>query len=83
MSVAALAGGTAAQASVGADHTPITSPQAAGALAGFLRALHRTAPGEAPANPNRGVPLETLRHDFGDWFPRRQADLGSSGLDGV
>jgi aminoglycoside phosphotransferase (APT) family kinase protein len=51
------------------DHVPITSPRAAGALAGFLRALHRTAPGEAPASPDRGVPLETLRPDFDEWFP--------------
>lgn len=52
-----------------ADHVPITSPQAAGTLAGFLRALHRTAPGEAPASPDRGVPLATLRPDFDEWFP--------------
>ena len=51
-----------------ADHTPISSPKAAGTLAGFLRALHRAAPGEAPANPDRGVPLATLRPDF-EWFP--------------
>src|ERR1039457_1400017 len=51
-----------------ADHTPISSPGAAGTLAGFLRALHRAAPGEAPANPDRGVPLATLRPDF-EWFP--------------
>lgn len=29
----------------------------AGELAGFLRALHRPAPADAPANPWRGVPL--------------------------
>jgi aminoglycoside phosphotransferase (APT) family kinase protein len=52
-----------------ADHTPISSPRAAGTLAGFLRALHRTAPGEAPANPVRGVPLQTLAHDFDECFP--------------
>jgi aminoglycoside phosphotransferase (APT) family kinase protein len=52
-----------------ADHTPISSPKAAGTLAGFLRALHRTAPGEAPANPDRGVPLDVLGHGFDDWFP--------------
>jgi hypothetical protein len=51
-----------------ADHIPISSPKAAGTLAGFLRALHRTAPGEAPANPNRGVPLEALEPDFDEWF---------------
>ncbi len=52
-----------------ADLTPITSPRAAATLAGFLRALHRTAPGEAPANPTRGVPLEALERGFGEWFP--------------
>jgi aminoglycoside phosphotransferase (APT) family kinase protein len=51
-----------------ADRAPITSPHAAGALAGFLRTLHRTAPGEAPANPDRGVPLQALRHHFGECF---------------
>jgi aminoglycoside phosphotransferase (APT) family kinase protein len=43
-----------------ADHTPISSPRAAGTLAGFLRALHRSAPGEAPANPDRGVPPDQV-----------------------
>ncbi|HEV7628220.1 MAG TPA: aminoglycoside phosphotransferase family protein [Streptomyces sp.] len=37
---------------------------AAGALAGFLRALHRDAPAEAPSNPNRGVPLRTVTREF-------------------
>ncbi|MGW4705199.1 phosphotransferase, partial [Streptomyces sp. NPDC004285] len=42
-----------------ADAAPVTrGGHAAGALAGFLRALHRQAPGDAPANPDRGVPLE-------------------------
>lgn len=40
------------------DVTPVTrGDHAADALAGFLRALHREAPGDAPANPDRGVPL--------------------------
>ena len=52
-----------------ADRAPISSPRAADTLAGFLRALHRTAPGEAPANPDRGVPLEALGHDFGECLP--------------
>jgi aminoglycoside phosphotransferase (APT) family kinase protein len=51
-----------------ADHAPISRPEAAGTLAGFLRALHRKAPGEAPANPDRGVPLEVLGHDFDKGF---------------
>ena len=51
-----------------ADRAPISSPEAAGTLAGFLRALHRKAPGEAPANPDRGVPLEGLGYDFDEWL---------------
>ena len=43
-----------------ADHAPISSPRAVGTLAGFLRALHRAAPREAPASPDRGVPLAAL-----------------------
>lgn len=52
-----------------ADHAPITNPHSAGILAGFLRALHHAAPGGAPVNPDRGVPLATLRHDSGGWLP--------------
>jgi aminoglycoside phosphotransferase (APT) family kinase protein len=52
-----------------ADRAPISSPRAAGALAGFLTALHGPAPGWAPANPDRGIPLRTLRHDFDRCFP--------------
>ena len=37
---------------------------AADALAGFLRALHRKAPAEAPSNPRRGVPLRSLTPEF-------------------
>lgn len=36
---------------------------AAETLAGFLAALHRKAPGDAPALPNRGVPLSRLAGD--------------------
>jgi aminoglycoside phosphotransferase (APT) family kinase protein len=51
-----------------ADLAPITRPEAASLLAGFLRALHRQAPAGAPASPNRGVPLETLGPDVDEWF---------------
>lgn len=51
-----------------ADLSPITSPAAAGRLAGFLRALHRKAPAGAPVSPNRGVDLGTLAQDPGEWF---------------
>jgi aminoglycoside phosphotransferase (APT) family kinase protein len=47
-----------------ADQSPITSPDAAGALAEFLRALHRTAPACAPASPVRGIPLTGLQDEF-------------------
>ncbi|SEC77918.1 aminoglycoside phosphotransferase family protein [Streptomyces sp. TLI_105] len=52
------------------DATPLTrGDHAAGALAGFLRALHREAPEEAPANPDRGVPLEGFTAGFEEGFP--------------
>ena len=48
-----------------ADRTAVTRPQhAADGLAGFLRALHQHAPDEAPASPDRGVPLKALTHDL-------------------
>jgi aminoglycoside phosphotransferase (APT) family kinase protein len=50
-----------------ADCTPITRPGSAGVLAEFLRALHSPAPADAPANPDRGVPLTVLGAGFGDW----------------
>jgi aminoglycoside phosphotransferase (APT) family kinase protein len=44
-----------------ADLTPISrGGHAAGALAEFLGALHRTAPAGAPANADRGVGLHTV-----------------------
>lgn len=36
---------------------PTDLPAAADALGGFLRALHRPAPPDAPRNPYRGIPL--------------------------
>jgi aminoglycoside phosphotransferase (APT) family kinase protein len=51
-----------------ADRTPITRPEAARTLAGFLTALHCTAPEEAPTSPTRGVPLETLGDGFDEWL---------------
>jgi aminoglycoside phosphotransferase (APT) family kinase protein len=51
-----------------ADRVPISDPRSAGTLAGFLCALHRPAPGDAPVSPNRGVPLATLRSDFDTWI---------------
>src|SRR6516164_7661202 len=39
-------------------------PAAAGAVAGFLGALHVPAPADAPANPFRGVPLRERAPNF-------------------
>ena len=50
-----------------ADRAPITRIEAAEVLAGFLRALHRQAPANAPANPSRGIPLAGLQGVAG-WF---------------
>lgn len=47
-----------------ADRMPITSPRSADDLAEFLRALHRSAPAEAPVSPDRGMSLARW-HDFG------------------
>jgi aminoglycoside phosphotransferase (APT) family kinase protein len=52
-----------------ADRAPVTDPRSADALAGFLRALHRPAPDEAPLSANRGVPLEVVQDDLYDWLP--------------
>jgi len=52
-----------------ADRASVTQAEhAADTLAGFLRALHQHAPAEAPANPNRGVPLSALTHEFDTLF---------------
>lgn len=40
-----------------ADAAPLDGRHTADVLGGFLRALHRTAPHDAPRNPVRGVPL--------------------------
>ncbi|MFJ3763378.1 aminoglycoside phosphotransferase family protein [Streptomyces sp. NPDC090082] len=48
-----------------ADAVPVArGGHAAGTLADFLRALHREAPGDAPANPDRGVPLAGFAAGF-------------------
>ncbi len=47
-----------------ADYARISNPKAADSLAEFLKALHSEAPGEAPANPDRGVPLKALGDDI-------------------
>ncbi|MER7537103.1 aminoglycoside phosphotransferase family protein [Streptomyces sp. NPDC097704] len=62
------------------DATPVTrGGHAAEALAGFLRALHREAPGDAPANPDRGVPLADFAAGFEEGFPllAEHADPGA------
>jgi aminoglycoside phosphotransferase (APT) family kinase protein len=60
-----------------ADRTPVIHPNAADRLAGFLSALHRPAPAEAPANPDRGVPLTTLTYDFEE-LPQAVNGLGGA-----
>ena len=52
-----------------ADRAPVTDPSSADALAGFLRALHRPAPDEAPFNANRGVALAGVQDNLYDWLP--------------
>lgn len=47
-----------------ADRAPITRADAADTLAGFLTALHRRAPADAPTSPTRGIPLAGLRDGF-------------------
>lgn len=47
-----------------ADRTPITRADAAGTLAGFLRALHQHAPSDAPASSTRGIPMAGMRDEF-------------------
>ncbi|MFI5558891.1 aminoglycoside phosphotransferase family protein [Amycolatopsis japonica] len=46
------------------DRAPITRPDAAGTLAGFLAALHQEAPTAAPVSPTRGIPLAEMRDGF-------------------
>jgi aminoglycoside phosphotransferase (APT) family kinase protein len=48
-----------------AARTEFADPhQAASALGGFLRKLHRPAPADAPANPFRGIPLAARKDSF-------------------
>lgn len=51
------------------DHAPLDAEQGS-ALAAFLHALHRPAPADAPANPTRGVRLETRREGFAPCLDR-------------
>ncbi|MFJ5307268.1 aminoglycoside phosphotransferase family protein [Streptomyces sp. NPDC088350] len=52
------------------DGTPVTRGRdAAETLAGFLRALHREAPADAPAGADRGVPLALLTEGFEAGLP--------------
>jgi aminoglycoside phosphotransferase (APT) family kinase protein len=53
---------------VPADHEPISRPDAAERLAAFLRALHRAAPHEAPANPTHGGALSTHANGIDGWL---------------
>jgi len=64
------------------DHAPLDAEQGV-TLADFLRALHRPAPEEAPANPGRGVRLEVRRQRFGQCLDRLRAspDLITPAID--
>lgn len=46
------------------DRAPITRPDAAETLAGFLAALHQEAPTDAPVSLTRGIPLAEMRDGF-------------------
>ncbi|WBB63883.1 phosphotransferase [Streptomyces sp. WMMC500] len=60
-----------------ADRAPVTrGPAAADALAAFLTALHRPAPGGAPAGRGRGGPLA----EAAEWFGQRLAEAVGLGL---
>jgi len=63
-----------------ADRAPVSSPRAAGALAGFLRTLHRTAPGGAPASTDRGGPLQALGSGFEGWLAVIAGSDAAAGL---
>lgn len=55
-------------AGVAADREPISRPDAADRLAGFLRVLHRPAPAEAPVNPTHGGPLARHAEGIESWL---------------
>jgi aminoglycoside phosphotransferase (APT) family kinase protein len=55
-------------AGVPADQEPISRPDAADSLAEFLRALHRAAPDDAPANPTHGGSLTTHASGIEGWL---------------
>ncbi|GGY24458.1 aminoglycoside phosphotransferase family protein [Streptomyces djakartensis] len=60
-----------------ADRAPATrAAESADALAGFLTALHRPAPGDAPVGRGRGGPLA----DSADGFARHLASAVEAGL---
>ncbi|WP_051808831.1 phosphotransferase [Actinoplanes subtropicus] len=55
-------------AGVAADQEPISRPDAADRLAGFLRALHRPAPAEVPTSPTHGGPLTAHADGIENWL---------------
>ncbi|SKC37252.1 aminoglycoside phosphotransferase family protein [Krasilnikoviella flava] len=58
------------------DRAPVTRPEAADTLAGFLTALHRPAPDDAPTGRGRGGPLE----DHSAGFEQGLAEAAGRGL---
>jgi aminoglycoside phosphotransferase (APT) family kinase protein len=62
---------------VNAGQAPrLDTPEAAGALGGFLGSLHVPAPSDAPTNPFRGVPLQLREEAF-----RTNLDLAGDAID--
>lgn len=60
---------------------PADQSAAARTLAGFLRALHTTAPPNAPSNPFRGIPLRDAAHKFAVRRDRLAKRLFGEGFD--
>ncbi|WP_030159457.1 aminoglycoside phosphotransferase family protein [Glycomyces sp. NRRL B-16210] len=58
-----------------ADRAAVARPESADALADFLLALHREAPADAPANPDRGVPLRRFAAGLEDRLDSTDAAL--------
>ncbi|MFD7654325.1 aminoglycoside phosphotransferase family protein [Actinosynnema sp. NPDC059797] len=62
---------------VPADRAPITRADAAETLAGFLRALHRRAPADAPVNPTRRIPRAGEGDGFAEWSRVIEGEAGA------
>lgn len=64
-----------------ADRHPLSNPtESAEGLAGFLAALHRPAPPDAPHNPVRGVPISERSESFEIWMSRLADEIDATVL---